>query len=696
MEDTVKSPDSLCSVISKVETFLKSSDKVMVITGMIGTGIEQLPTALVEKTRRSTRNVTTLAPNRRIASHYEREASSIYGHIYSGNPDLESDQENCVVYPVRHNRDAEDQLYIIGHAHLISDSIFKIDNLRYGSGRVLRDFLEFSIPQERSERKVIFLGDPFQLTRGKPSESAVCNERLQAITDFPVNPENQIHLSDILPHMENNLFVANCLKLAKSIEENSFNQLQIDTDNLQIIEASFERVSMERILRDRFSKDLVNTKYIAFSHSENNKVNHWIRKQILKYPEKEEICKGDIVHIHNRLSFELEGEDNLKQGIEQCTYVPSGSFVKIIEVKPCEQITQQLEGREKPVIVEFLRVRARLIDSCKETPEFLCLKSYLHAEKPEVHKDTLLALQAYVEQKWKEKDQESNSQTLKIEKAKFLRNDLHLNAAQLRFGYALTLHRAQGSQFKTVVGNADTGQGQTNESYFRWVYTLFSVVQEKIILFNTPCITPLCKTSWETRRGELRESAYPNRIAFDPHNEAGDVDIPGFSIPEKPLRNLHLKIQNTLRIEGISIDSRDSHQYQVIYCFNKDGNSGTSCSLRIYYNREYEVTRIQEVRSDPSEFADQVRSFITSNLHVENNLQKKIFDYIKEKLDLSGVSIQSIEHHQFQETYYLQLRPDAVKLKIWYDKDGFVTKISPAQYTSSGILEQVRQSLGIK
>ncbi len=87
--------------------------------------------------------------------------------------------------------------------------------------------------------------------------------------------------------------------------------------------------------------------------------------------------------------------------------------------------------------------------------------------------------------------------------AQFLRNDPYLNAARIRFGYALTLHRAQGQHFSTVIANLDTGQRQTNEAYFRWLYILFAVVVDRLVLTDVPQITPLSKVTWEGSRGKI-------------------------------------------------------------------------------------------------------------------------------------------------------------------------------------------------
>jgi len=686
--DEIELPDSLHPAISQVEIFLESPERMMVITGMIGTGVEQLLIAIAFKALKNGRNFTILAPNRRIASRYEVETDSIYTHIYSANPKLDKEK---FIYDLAENKDAENQLYIIGDSHLISDSIFETDDSRYGSGQLLADFLSFSNLQD-SERQIIFLGDPFQLTRGKADESALCNQRLQAITNFQAN---EVPLDRIIPQRENDLFVINCLKLAQSIKEDSFNQIHISVDNLQVIEAPSEQISKHQILKNLFTEDPKRTKFVAFSHAETNQINNWVRKKI--FEREDNISTGDIVHIHN--SFSIENKDDLERPI----YVPNDSFAEVIAVNDnIEPIVQSLKGRDKPVAVHFLKVQARLMPDSKKI-EFLCLKNYLYAEKPEVDKDTLVALHVSTKAKfdrlWKNKnsnltDIEGANTLYSFELARFLRNNAYFNAARLRFGYALTLHRAQGQRFKTVIGNMDTGQGQTNEAYFRWIYTLFSVVQDNIILSNIPLITPFHKTIWDASQGKLDSIRPRDLIAFNHDNEAGNTDIPNLSIPDKALRNLYLHLVNVLQSEGIVVHSYKHHNYQEIYDFGRKDNSA-SCSLRFHYNGKYQVTRVETVKSEPIKFANQVCDFITSGVRLETDFQRKIFDLVKEKLDLQKILIQSIEHHNFQEVYYLKSEDSGIKLQIFYDGDGFVTRIVPAAYTDSKVAGEVRLALGV-
>jgi hypothetical protein len=563
-------PQSLQSAMSRIAAFLNSSEQILIVTGMIGTGLEQLLKAIAVRALTQGRNYTVLAPNRRIALRYpiEVEAESIYTHLYSRNPKFQKDQ---IIYDLTANNDTEKHLYIVGDAHLVSDSQFETDVLRYGSGQLLTDLLNFAEIKE-SERQIIFLGDPFQLTRGKADESALFTERLQAITGCQVD---KISLEYILAGKEEDVFVGNCLELARCIREGIFNQLCITTDGLRCIEAQTGKADKHQLLQNVFIETPKATKFIAFSHAEVNQINNWLRQKV--FGRDEALGSGDIVHIHN--SFFVKNKDELERPI----YIPNDSFAEVIAVNNnVEPLVQRLNGRDKSITVPFLDIKVRLLQDDKEI-EFLCLKNYLYAEKPEVEPETILALHVWAKTRFRQDQKKRNEESQNVEAAsveesdnsdspelaKFLRSDPYLNAARLRFGYALTLHRAQGQRFSTVIANMDTGQGQTNEAYSRWVYTLFSIVQDRLILSNVPLITPFYKAIWDDSKGRFDFIRPCDLIAFDPDAEAGLTEISDFSIPEQALRNLYLYIVDNLKPQGINVKSYKHHNYQEIYDFER-------------------------------------------------------------------------------------------------------------------------------
>ena len=61
------------------------------------------------------------------------------------------------------------------------------------------------------------------------------------------------------------------------------------------------------------------------------------------------------------------------------------------------------------------------------------------------------------------------------------------NAMQVKYGYAVTCHKAQGGQWRTVfLDQGYTPPEGVNNDYFRWLYTAFTRATERLYLVNWP------------------------------------------------------------------------------------------------------------------------------------------------------------------------------------------------------------------
>ena len=73
----------------------------------------------------------------------------------------------------------------------------------------------------------------------------------------------------------------------------------------------------------------------------------------------------------------------------------------------------------------------------------------------------------------------------KAERMAKLRNDRHYNALQIKYGYAVTCHKAQGGQWAHVYLDQGYITGETiTEDYINWLYTAFTRATEKLFLVN--------------------------------------------------------------------------------------------------------------------------------------------------------------------------------------------------------------------
>ena len=68
---------------------------------------------------------------------------------------------------------------------------------------------------------------------------------------------------------------------------------------------------------------------------------------------------------------------------------------------------------------------------------------------------------------------------------KKVKENPYFNALQVKYAYALTCHKAQGGQWKSVfVDHGYLVEDMLNKEYYRWLYTAFTGPVEKLYLVN--------------------------------------------------------------------------------------------------------------------------------------------------------------------------------------------------------------------
>jgi len=73
----------------------------------------------------------------------------------------------------------------------------------------------------------------------------------------------------------------------------------------------------------------------------------------------------------------------------------------------------------------------------------------------------------------------------KAERFRLLKHDPYANALQVKYAYAVTCHKAQGGQWKSVfVDQGYVTEEMIDREYVRWLYTAVTRASEKLYLLN--------------------------------------------------------------------------------------------------------------------------------------------------------------------------------------------------------------------
>ena len=254
--------------LEEIEDFLVSDKNVFILKGSSNSGKSHIIQSIEELAfSKKYQEVKTLVQSKRIANNLSNESmkfSSIYSYIYGG-VDNEQNREEIKVIPLKQNNDEEECLYIVDEAQLITDSFYKSIDLQFGSGHLLKDLLEFINCQD-SKRKIIFIGDPYQLIIGSKEQISINNDYIENTYQLGTKVS---YLVDKPTYSYN---TKEALRCVNGIQSQQYNLLQFNLSN------TISDIQKER-LKEYITLNINNSfKILVYSNSDAQKINLWIKK----------------------------------------------------------------------------------------------------------------------------------------------------------------------------------------------------------------------------------------------------------------------------------------------------------------------------------------------------------------------------------------------------------------------------------
>jgi exodeoxyribonuclease-5 len=269
----------------------------------------------------------------------------------------------------------------------------------------------------------------------------------------------EAYLTDVLRQSQNSGILANATQLRHLLqkEEEEFPQLSIE--NFEDIEYMSGADLVESISDTYDSTGMEETVIVTRSNKRANQFNQGIRTQILW--REEELSAGDYLMIV-RNNYYWTAEE------EEMDFIANGDIAEVLSI----QGHQELYG------FRFADVVLRFIDYDDLELEVKILIDTLHSNSASLTRDENKELFYNVLEDY---------QDVKGKKARFqkVRDNPYFNALQVKFSYAVTCHKAQGGQWRTVyVDHGYLNEEMINREFIRWLYTAFTRATEKLYLIN--------------------------------------------------------------------------------------------------------------------------------------------------------------------------------------------------------------------
>ena len=445
--------------IEKLSDFILSDDgrKVFLLCGYAGTGKTSLISALVRTMEQLERKTVLLAPTGRAAkvfsSYSGRSAHTIHKCIYRQKSIMDSS-----VFTLSENR-MQNTLFIVDEASMISNE----NNVTTGSGGLLDDLIEFVYSGRGCS--MLLLGDTAQLPPvGEIESPALTTSYLRSM----FLDVTAVELKQVMRQLNDSGILYNATMLRQRIqEEDTYDPPQItfkgfdDISNVQgeelieAIETSYNKAGMDETI------------ILCRSNKRANVYNEGIRRRIL-YRE-EELSRGDMLMIvkNNYYWRDMLGKDE-KALLEKLDFIANGDMAEIVRV----------HGTEEMYGFRFADVTLSLIDYEDCEIDVKIMLNTLTSESPSLTREENERLFNAV---WEDYP-EIRSKRKRMEE---IRKNPYYNALQVKYGYAITCHKAQGGEWKRVfIDQGYISEDMISPDYYRWLYTAFTRASEKLHLVN--------------------------------------------------------------------------------------------------------------------------------------------------------------------------------------------------------------------
>lgn len=430
----------------------RRDNAVMILRGSAGTGKTSLAGAIVRAVTRLRIKVSLLAPTGRAAKVFSLNAgliaSTIHRKIYREKTFNGTDGQFQL-----NNNMFRNMLFMVDEASMISTSQ---NNTMFGSGCLLDDLIQY-IYNSGGNCRLLLIGDKAQLPPVGEQESPAL--RFDVLQGYGLHVY-ECDLNEVLRQSQHSGILWNATTIRQMISRNTATQLpKIRLEGFADISIVSGDELIESIASSYATVGTAETMVITRSNKRANIFNQGIRNTILGC--EDELTTGDLVMVVKNKYLEKDRSTDL-------SFIANGDHAVVRRVRNI----RELYG------FRFADVSLEFPDYNKTELDTVVVLDTLVAEAPALTQEQNTKLFQSVMEDYADVPR-------KADRMKQLREDQYFNAMQIKFGYAVTCHKAQGGQWAHIY--LDQGY-MTDEmlttDYIHWLYTAFTRATEHLYLVN--------------------------------------------------------------------------------------------------------------------------------------------------------------------------------------------------------------------
>jgi exodeoxyribonuclease-5 len=423
--------------------------ELFILTGYAGTGKTSLISGFVNSLPLVKLKAVLLAPTGRAAkvlSNYSHlKASTIHRKIYFKN-EMEG-TEGFILGENKH----KNTLFIVDEASMIATKSSG-QNADVYQRNLLDDLVEYVYSGDNC--RLIFVGDKGQLPPiGMDKSPALEKDYLEATYSLKIFSSE---LSEIVRQAK----MSGVLEIAHRLRD--FDPIPPflpwnNTDTFAICGVELQEKLEEAITT--YGRDEVMV--VTRSNKRANLFNEQIRRRILW--QEEDLNAGDVIMATRNNYHWLDPKS-------EAGFIANGELMEILKII----------RREEVFGGEFADVVVRLIDypEMKDVEVKILLNSIRH-EGPSLPREDMKQLFYRIAA------EEYSYLRNKKEILRMVMQNPYFQAIQVKFGYAVTCHKAQGGQWAAVfVDHGYFLEEMWDIEYMRWLYTAITRARNELFLVN--------------------------------------------------------------------------------------------------------------------------------------------------------------------------------------------------------------------
>jgi tRNA A37 threonylcarbamoyladenosine biosynthesis protein TsaE len=671
--------NSQSELVKKLEIFIDDSNNeqnVFLLKGYAGTGKTFITKGLTEYLKEIKRTFILAAPTGKaakvIANKTQNEAFTIHKTIYSTNDvkeykENENDKTFKFYFDLRVNENPNNTIYIIDESSMISNVYGEPEFFRFGSGFLLQDLLKYiNIDCNDHNKKIIFIGDNAQLPPvGMNFSPALDKHYLLQNFNLLIN---EYELTEVVRQKSDSGILKNTIPIRKALLSQIFNQLDIDTNYADVSHVEHKEI-LNTYLKVSDYKIDHDTIIIAFSNSSVKEYNDLIREHFFPGNINNILVNDKIMVISNNANYEIFISNGDFGIVQEVSYKPDAKQI----VTKNGVINETLYFRDVTILFYSLNGIPYSI-KCK------IIENLLYSDSPNLSSNQHKAL--YVDFMMRHPELKANTKEWKDS----LKKDPYFNALKIKFGYAITCHKAQGSEWKNVFLNCKTHQSVLSQSYFRWIYTAITRTSEKLFTLDEPHFTPFTKM-------QQKNEHLPKRTETKDLNSKIDNELSQIELSKSIEDAIYVEAKSLLSQNNFSIKDITHNQYCEQYTleFNDE-----ICRIRINYNGKNKITKISAIETNTLAKLAEIllKQLENKTLFLTNNIEKTsqfIFadDFLEEyynailnKISENSIEIVLIEHFNYLERYTFKNNNEIAIIDFYYNGKKQFTRSQPQNSSS--------------